>query len=65
MADGRHFEKNVKSSYRRNRFTDFDEFWHSDAYCPSIGNRPLKFQIFKNQDGGGHHLEEKTTKIAI
>ena len=31
MADGRHFEKNVKSPYICNRLTDFDEIEHVDA----------------------------------
>jgi len=31
MADGRHFKKNVKSPYLRNRLTDCDENWHADA----------------------------------
>ena len=38
MADGRHFEKTVKSLYLRNRLTDFDEIWNDDAYlAPYIG----------------------------
>ena len=32
MADGRHFEKTVKSLYLCNRLTDFDKIWYSDAY---------------------------------
>jgi len=50
--------KTVKSLYLLNRLTDFDEIWHGDAYWPSTGDRPLKFRIFKNQDGGGRHLEK-------
>jgi len=38
--------KTVKSSYLRNRLTDFDEIWHDDADWPSKGDRPLKFRIF-------------------
>ena len=34
VANGRHFEKNpVLSRYFHNRWTDFDEIWHGDAYC--------------------------------
>jgi len=32
----------------RNRSTDFEEIWHSDAHWPPTGDRPLKFQLFKN-----------------
>jgi len=38
--------------------TDFDEIWQDNAHCPQQGDRPLKFRIFKIQDGGGHHLEK-------
>ena len=48
MADGRHFEKNVKSLYLCNRLTDFDKIWYSDAYQPLTADRPLKFPIFEN-----------------
>jgi len=57
MADGCHFEKTVKSPYLSNRLTDFDEIWHDDASCFPTGDRPLKFRIFQNQDGGGRKLE--------
>jgi len=46
MADGRHFEKTVKSPYLSNRWTDFDEIWHGDARLPATGDRPLKFLHF-------------------
>jgi len=36
VADGRHFEKTVKSSYLSNRWTNFDEIWHGDANLPAI-----------------------------
>jgi len=49
--------KTVKSPYLRNRLTDFDEIWHGDADWPYTGDRSLKFQFKKNQDGGGRHLE--------
>jgi len=45
MADGRHFEKNVKSPYLCNRLTDFDEIWHDDAYWPYIA-RTVKITNF-------------------
>jgi len=48
MADGRHFEKTVKSPYLCNRLTDFDEIWHGDAYWTPAANQPLKFRIFEN-----------------
>ena len=48
MADGRHFEKTVKSPYLCNRLTDFDEIWHDDAYWPPAAERSLKFRIFEN-----------------
>jgi len=47
MADGRHFEKTVKSSYLSNRWTEFDEIWHGDASLPATGERLLKFRIFQ------------------
>jgi len=49
--------KTVKSLYLRNRLTDFDEIWHSDADWHHTGDRPLKFQIKKKQAGGGRHFE--------
>jgi len=41
--------KTVKSQYRRNRLTDFDEIWHGDADWPPTGNTPLKCRIKKNK----------------
>jgi len=44
MADGRHFEKTVKSPYRHifcDRSTNFDEIWHDDAYWPLAASRCL------------------------
>jgi len=59
MADGRHFEKTVKSLYLCNRLTDFDKVWYSDAHWPLIGDLSLKFRFFlKIQNGGGRHLEK-------
>ena len=58
-------KKTVTSPYLRNRLTDFDETWHADADWPCTGDRSLKFPFFfKNQCGGGRHLEKKH-KIAI
>jgi len=34
------FKTTVKSPYRSNRLTDFDEIWQGDA-----GDRPLQFRI--------------------
>ena len=48
MADGRHFEKTVKSPYLCNRLTDFDEIWYIDAHWPLTADLPLKFPIFEN-----------------
>ena len=49
--------KTVKSPYRSNRLTDFDEIWHADADWPPTGDRSLKFSNFqKKQDGGGRYL---------
>ena len=48
MADGRHFEKTVKSLYLCNGLTDFDEIWHDDAYWPLTADLWLKFRIFEN-----------------
>ena len=50
--------KTVKSPYLRNRLTDFNEIWHRDVDWPPTGDRPLKYRFFKNQDGGGRHLEK-------
>jgi len=38
MADGRHFEKNVKSPYLCDRSADFDEIWQDGAYWPKFMN---------------------------
>jgi len=38
---------------------DFDEIWQCDAYWHPSADRPLKFQIFKIQDGGSRHRENK------
>ena len=57
MADGRHFEKTVKTPYLCNRLTDFDEIWQGDANSPLTADRPLKFRIFEIQDGGGRNPE--------
>jgi len=48
MADGRHFEKNVKSPYLCNRSTDFGEICYSDAYSTLTADLPLKFRVFEN-----------------
>jgi len=64
MADGRHFEKTVKSSYLSNRWTDFDEVWHGDANWPPTGDRPLKCWIFQ-KPRWRRSPSWKTTKIAI
>jgi len=48
MADGRHFEKNVKSLYLCSRLTGFDEIWPDDAYWPLTTDQSLKFRIFEN-----------------
>ena len=37
MADGRHFEKTVKSPYLSNRLIDFDEIWRAGADWPTQG----------------------------
>ena len=59
MADGRHFEKSVKSPYLCDRSIDFDEIWHDDACPPLAADQPLKFWIFENpEDGGDGHLEK-------
>jgi len=51
--------KTVKSPYRSNRLTNFDEIWHGDAHWPPTGDRPLKSRIYqKKQDSGGRHLEK-------
>ena len=56
MADGRHFEKTVKSLYLCNRMTDFDKIWYSDAYWPLTADRRLKFRIFEIQMAAVRHL---------
>jgi len=58
MADGRHFGKTVKSLCLCNRLTDFDKIRYSDAYWPPTADLPLKFQIFKIQNGGRRYLEK-------
>jgi len=39
--------KTVKLPYLRNRLTDFDEIWHSDADWPPGGDISLKVRIFQ------------------
>ena len=41
MADGRPFEKTVKSSYISKRWIDFDEIWHGGANWQPTGDRPF------------------------
>jgi len=48
MADGRHFEKNVKSPYLCNRLTDFDEIWYNNAHWTLAADLPLKYRILEN-----------------
>jgi len=48
MADGRHFEKNVKLLYIYNRLTDFDKIWYNDAFWPLTADLFLKFRVFEN-----------------
>jgi len=48
MANGRYFEKKVKSPYLRNRLTDFDKLWQDDADWTLTGDRSLRFQILEN-----------------
>jgi len=47
MADSRHFEKTVKSSYLSNRLADFDEVWHGDVNLSHTGDRQLQFRMFR------------------
>jgi len=45
--------ENQKSPYLLNHSTDFDKiFWHNNASGPYTPDRPVKFTIFKSQDGG-------------
>jgi len=46
MADGRHFEKTVKSPYLSNRLIDFDEIWHAGADWPHTGGKIVKISKF-------------------
>ena len=64
MADGRHFEKTVKSLYLCNRLTDFDKIWYYDAYWPLTADLPLTFRIFENPKWR-RPPSWKMTKIAI
>jgi len=48
---------NIKLPYLCSRLTDFYEIWQGDAYWLLSANQPLKFRIFKIQDGGGRHLK--------
>jgi len=57
MADGRHFEKNVKSLYLCNRLTDFDKIWYIDAYCHLTADLRKNFEFLKIQNGGGPILK--------
>jgi len=49
--------KNIKLPYLCSRLTDFYEIWQGYAYWLLSANQPLKFRIFKIQDGGGRHLK--------
>ena len=64
MANGRHFEKNVKSPHLRNRLIDFDEIWHNDANCPPTGVRPLKIYISKIQNRGSSQYPPDKSQMA-
>jgi len=48
MADGRHFEKNIKLPYLYNHLTDYDEIWYSDAHWALTAVLLIKFGIFEN-----------------
>jgi len=62
MADGRHFEKTVKSPYLCNRLTDFDKIWYNDAHWPLTADLPKNFEFLKIQDGGSRHLENQKNR---
>ena len=40
--------KTIKLTYLCKRFTDFDEIWHDNAYCPLTADQPLRFRFFEN-----------------
>jgi len=61
MADAANM-KTVKSPYLRNRLTDFDEIWHSDADWPPTGDTPLKFGIKKNKTSAVVILKNHTNR---
>jgi len=48
MAEGRHFEKNVKSPHLCKRLADCDEIWHDDVHGLLTADRLLKCEIFEN-----------------
>jgi len=62
MADGRHFEKTVKSPYIGNRLIDFDEIWHAGADWPHTGGKSLKFPSFQKNKMAAAAIFEKSQK---
>jgi len=58
MAEAAILKKTVKSPYLHYRFDRFMKFGTLTQIGPLQGTDRENFQFFKNQDGGGSHLEK-------
>jgi len=64
MADGHRLKKKLNRHICAIVWPILMKFGMVTQIGPPTGDRPLKYRIFKNQDGGGRHLE-KLQKITI
>jgi len=51
--------KIAKSSYLSEKASDFDKIWYTTADIEHNDSHVTKIEIFKIQDGGGRHLENR------
>ena len=51
--------KIAKSPYLSEKASDFDKIWYTKADIEPDDNHVTKIEIFKIQDGGGRHLENR------
>jgi len=65
MADGRHFQKTVKSLYLNNPLIDFYVIWHAGADWHHTGSRSLKIPIFEKNKMAAATILKNHKKIAI
>ena len=51
--------KIAKSPYLSEKSSDFDKIWYTNAHTEPDDSHWPKIKIFKIQDGGGRHLENR------